>query len=66
MKQLTTKTKLLYGFGFSAKGIKDGLFQLFLFFYFSQILGLDSALAGTTTLIALMFEAVSVRQKERF
>ena len=59
MNKLTNKTKFLYGFGFSAIGIKDGLFQLFLFFYFSQVLGLDAALAGATTLIALLFDAVS-------
>ncbi len=59
MKRLTTRTKLMYGFGFSAQGIKDGLFQLFLFFYFSQVLGLDQALAGLTTFIALLFDAFS-------
>jgi len=59
MKKLTTKTKALYGLGFAAQGIKDGLFQLFLFFYFSQILGLDAALTGVSTLIALAFDAVS-------
>ncbi|NRB54239.1 MAG: hypothetical protein HRU41_41715 [Saprospiraceae bacterium] len=53
MRQLTTKTKLFYGLGFSAQGIKDGLFQLFLFFYFSQVLGLDPALAGLTTFNAV-------------
>lgn len=59
MKKLATSTKLMYGFGFSALGIKDGLFQIFLFFYFSQILGLDAGLAGLTTLISLLFDAVS-------
>lgn len=49
----------MYGFGFSAKGIKDGIFQLFLFFYFSQVLGLDAALAGTSTVVALVFDAIS-------
>lgn len=56
---LTKGTKLLYGIGFSARGIKDGLFQIFLFFYFSQVLGLDAALAGTASLIALLFDAIS-------
>lgn len=50
---------MLYGLGFSARGIKDGLFQLFLFFYFSQVLGLDAALAGTASVIALVFDAIS-------
>jgi len=59
MAQLSTSTKMLYGLGFSARGIKDGMFQLFLFFYFSQVLGLDAALAGTASVIALLFDAVS-------
>lgn len=59
MKKLTTKTKAFYGLGFAAQGIKDGLFQLFLFFYFSQILGLDATLTGISTLIALAFDAIS-------
>lgn len=57
--KLSAGTKLLYGLGFSSQGIKDGLFQVFLFFYFTQILGLDPALTGASTLIALMFDAVS-------
>ncbi len=59
MNKVSTKVKFLYGLGFSAKGIKDGLFQLFVFFYFSQVLGLDAALTGTATIIALLFDAVS-------
>ncbi len=59
MQKVSGKIKFLYGLGFSAKGIKDGLFQLFVFFYFSQVLGLDAALAGTATVIALLFDAVS-------
>lgn len=59
MTKLTTATKAVYGIGFSARGIKDGLFQIFLFFYFSQVLGLDAALAGVASLISLFFDAVS-------
>lgn len=59
MNQVSTGTKLLYGVGFSARGLKDGLFQLFLFFYFNNVLGLDAALAGTASLISLMFDAIS-------
>lgn len=57
--KLSNRIKLLYGFGFSAQGIKDGLFQVFLFFYFSQVLGLDPALTGAATILALLFDAVS-------
>ncbi|MEM7368942.1 MAG: MFS transporter [Bacteroidota bacterium] len=59
MSQVSAATKLLYGIGFSARGLKDGLFQLFLFFYFNNVLGLDAALAGTASLISLIFDAVS-------
>lgn len=53
------KTKILYGLGFSSMGIKDALFQLFLFFYFSQILGLSGTYTGLATIIALFFDAIS-------
>lgn len=58
MKQ-PRKIKLLYGLGFSSMGIKDALFQLFLFFYFSQILGLSGTYTGLATIIALFFDAIS-------
>ena len=57
--KLSKRIKLLYGLGFSAQGIKDGLFQIFLFFYFSQLLGLDAGLTGLATVIALLFDAIS-------
>lgn len=57
--QVSKKTKLLYGLGFASQGIKDGLFQVFLFLYYTQILGLDAALTGVATLIALFFDAIS-------
>jgi GPH family glycoside/pentoside/hexuronide:cation symporter len=59
MNKLSTGLKLMYGLGFSAQGIKDGLFQVFLFFYFNQVLGLDPSLSGTAAIIALLFDSVS-------
>jgi GPH family glycoside/pentoside/hexuronide:cation symporter len=59
MEKLSNKIKLAYGFGFSAQGIKDGIFQVFLFFYFSQILGLSATLTGLASIISLLFDAVS-------
>ena len=59
MNNLPLKIKLFYGLGRASIGIKDGLFQLFLFFYFSQVLGLDPELAGLSSLIALVFDAIS-------
>ena len=53
------RIKILYGLGFSSMGIKDALFQLFLFFYFSQILGLSGTYTGLATIIALFFDAIT-------
>ena len=59
MKKLPLNIKLFYGLGRASIGIKDGLFQLFLFFYFSQVLGLDPELAGLSSLVALVFDAIT-------
>ena len=59
MKKLSLKIKLPYGIGRASIGIKDGLFQLFLFFYFSQVLGLAPELAGLSSLVALASDAIS-------
>ena len=57
--RIDSKTKFFYGMGFISVGIKDILYAVFVFFYFSQILGLDQIYTGTATLIALLFDAVS-------
>ncbi len=57
--QVSTGTKMLYGLGFASQGIKDGLFQVFLFLFYNQVLGLDPVLTGTATVIALLFDAIS-------
>jgi len=57
--RVDSKTKFFYGMGFISVGIKDILYAVFVFFYFSQILGLDQIYTGTATLIALLFDAVS-------
>ena len=56
---VNNKTKIFYGIGFISVGIKDILYAVFVFFYFSQILGLDQIYTGTATLIALLFDAIS-------
>jgi len=57
--KVDSKTKFFYGMGFISVGIKDILYAVFVFFYFSQILGLDQIYTGTATLIALLFDAIS-------
>jgi len=59
MNKIPIEIKLFYGLGRGSIGIKDGLFQLFLFFYFSQVLGLDPELAGLSSLVSLGFDAIS-------
>ena len=56
---INNKTKFFYGIGFISVGIKDILYSVFVFFYFSQILGLDQIYTGSATLIAILFDAVS-------
>lgn len=57
--KVSQRIKIFYGLGFSAMGIKDALFQLFLFFYFSQVLGLSATYTGLATIIALLFDAIT-------
>jgi len=55
----TIWTKLFYGFGSVAYGIKDNGFSYFLLIFFSQALGVDAPLVGLALLIALAVDAVS-------
>jgi len=59
MEKISIKNKYFYGLGFASTGIRSNLFALFLFFYFSQVLGLEAELAGLSALIALVFDSIS-------
>ena len=52
-------TKLAYGSGAAANGIKNNGFEYFLLFYYSQVLGVDSALVGATLMIAMFVDGIS-------
>ncbi|SDU19699.1 MFS transporter [Halopseudomonas salegens] len=56
---LPVRTKLAYGLGQVAETIKATGFDIFLFFYFTQVLGLSGTLAGIAVMIALIFDAVT-------
>ena len=56
---LKFRTKFAYGTGQIGEQIKNQGFNIFLFFYFTQVLGLSGSLAGTAVLIALLFDAVT-------
>jgi Na+/melibiose symporter-like transporter len=52
-------TKLYYGFGSVAYGVKDNGFAYFLLLYYNQVLGLPAQWVGSAILIALLFDAFS-------
>ena len=57
--KLPVSTKVLYGFGSMAFGIKDNAFAYFLLFVYVQVFGLSPDLAGLAILLMLVFDAVS-------
>ena len=57
--QLTFPTKLAYGFGAVAYGVKNNGFDYFLLLFYSQVMGVDAPLVGLALLIALLFDAFS-------
>lgn len=52
-------TKLAYGFGSVAYGVKNSGFDYFFLIFYSQVMGVDAGLVGTALLIALIFDAFS-------
>ncbi|MCP4007275.1 MAG: MFS transporter [bacterium] len=59
MGQISFSTKLAYGTGQVAENVKNSGFNTFLFFYFTQVMGLSGTLAGAAVLVALVFDAVT-------
>lgn len=50
-------TKIAYGIGSIAYGVKDGGFAYFLLLFYSQVVGIDAQLVGLAISIALVFDA---------
>ncbi len=59
MPTLSLGTKLAYGFGQYAEGLKNAAFGVLLFFFYNQVLGLSSTLVGLAVGIALVFDAIT-------
>lgn len=51
--------KAAYGTSSVADGIKNGVFNSFLLFYYTGVLGLPGSLAGTALFLAMCFDAIS-------
>ena len=58
-QMISAKVKSTYGMGGAASAIKDVAFSQFMLFYYSQVLGLSPALAGTALFIALLVDAIT-------
>jgi len=56
---LGMRVRLAYGFGAVAYGIKDNGFAYFLLLFYTTVVGLEPALAGTALLIALVLDSLS-------
>jgi Na+/melibiose symporter-like transporter len=56
-RRLSLPTKLFYGFGSVAFGVKDNGFSYLLLFFYSQVIGLPSTQVGLALLIAILFDA---------
>lgn len=59
MSDLRIRTKLAYGIGQIAESVLGRGFDIFVLFYFTQVLGLPGTLAGLAVFIALCFDAVT-------
>ncbi len=57
--KLPVRTKLAYGLGTLAFGIKDQGFSTFLMLYYNQIVGLPAAWVGAAILVAMIVDAVA-------
>jgi glycoside/pentoside/hexuronide:cation symporter, GPH family len=53
----SVRTKLLYGFGSVAYGVKDQGFSYFLLFFYNQVIGLSAVTTSTAIAVALACDA---------
>ena len=58
LEHVDQPTKLAYGFGAVAYGIKDNGFSVFLLIFYQQVVGLDAGLVGLMLLLALVADAL--------
>ena len=55
---LRTGTKVSYGFGAMANGIKSAAFSSYLLLYFNQVVGVPAAIVGTALAMTLLVDAI--------
>lgn len=59
MNKINKSTKIGYGIGCIAIGVKDAAFNVLLLFYYTQVLGLKGSAAGTALMIGLCVDAIT-------
>ena len=55
---LTLSTKLLYGFGSIAFGVKDNGFRVFLLLFYNQVVGLPAAVVSLAIMVAMLIDCL--------
>jgi Na+/melibiose symporter-like transporter len=58
-ERVALSTKVVFGYGSVAEGTKETAFNVFLLFYYNQVLGLPGALSGAAILLALCVDAIT-------
>ena len=58
-RKVPFSSKLAFGVGQFAEGLKNTAFALFVLFYYNQVVGLSGSLTGGALFVALLFDAVT-------
>ena len=58
-REIAFSSKLAFGLGQMAEGLKNFSFNIFVLFYYSQVLGVPASLCGLVLFLALAFDAVT-------
>jgi Na+/melibiose symporter-like transporter len=58
-RRMSLSTKLFYGFGSVAFGVKDNGFSYLLLLFYNQVVGLPATQVGLALMIALVFDAIA-------
>jgi GPH family glycoside/pentoside/hexuronide:cation symporter len=59
VERVSRRTRLFYGSGSIAEGTKNTAFNVFLLFYYNQVLGLSGTLSGLAIFVALCVDAIT-------
>ena len=59
VRQVPFSSKLAFGVGQFAEGLKNTAFALFVLFYYNQVHGLPGTVTGAALFVALLFDAVT-------